>query len=104
MADISQRATIKTSRRLQAETERIRLDFLRTELELSSTFLAIAKSDRKRGLHGNSLQMAEAGYSTVKRFLSDAKHTKHFTDQEWRELTASMNRLRRRIDRFAKAA
>jgi len=89
--------------RLQAEANRNRIDFLRTELEMSFTLAGIAEIEQERGEpHAvQSLRDAETGYATLVRFLSDPKHSKHMTEQERLELAAGIERLRAKLDSLA---
>src|ERR1051325_7575758 len=89
---------------LQARTDQNRVDFLRTDLDLCFTFANVAETEY--GLGGReagdrSLADAEKGYGTIQRFLSDPKHAKRLTDEEQRELTARLARLRARLDQLS---
>ena len=89
--------------RLQAETNRNRIDFLRTELRTCFALASIVEAEQERGeQHAvQSLADAETGYATLIRFLSDPKHAKHITEQESMELKGGVERLRATLDRLA---
>ena len=82
------------------------MEFLRTELASCLTFASLAETERKIGNdeHANrTIADAEKAYATMEqRFLSDPKHAKHISDEEWRELTAGMERLRKTLDGLAR--
>ena len=88
-----------------AISNRNRIDFLRTELELCFTFASIAETEHKTGSpeHAKrSVADAEKGYTTLQHFLSDPKHARHIRDDERRELTAGLERLRKILDGLAR--
>jgi hypothetical protein len=89
--------------RLQAEANRARIDFLRTELETSNTLADVAEVEQGQGEShaAQALRDAETGYATLLRFMSDPKHSKHIPEQDRIELTAGMDRLRARLDSLA---
>lgn len=89
--------------RLQAEANRRRIEFLRTELEMSFTLASVAEVEQERGeLHAaQALRDAETGYATMVRFMSDPKHFHHMTEQERMELAAGLERLRAKLDSLA---
>ena len=68
----------------QAQSNQARIQFMQNDLTLCFTFATLAD--------------AEKGYATVQHFLSDPKHAKHIADDKRRELTASMEKLRERLD------
>jgi hypothetical protein len=88
--------------RLQAEANRNRIAFLRTELETSFTLASVAEAEQERGEpHAvQALADAETGYATLVRFLSDPNYSKHITEQESMELSAGIERLRAMLDRL----
>jgi hypothetical protein len=93
------------SERLQAESNRNRLDFLRAELETCSTLAKLAEFEQESGdpeHAARSLEHAETGYATLVRFMSDPKHAKHISDEQRRELRAEMERIRAVQDRLAR--
>ena len=89
--------------RLQAEANRNRIDFLRTELEMSFTLAGVAEVEQERGeSHATqALRDAETGYATLLRFMSDPKHSKHIIEQDRIELATGMERLRAKLDSLA---
>jgi hypothetical protein len=88
---------------LQTKSHEIRLDFLRTDLELCFTFVSLAETRGEAQSHEAARRYAahaEKGYSTILRFLSDPKHSKYFSYRELQELKAGMSQLRHRLDRL----
>jgi hypothetical protein len=86
---------------LQADSNRHRLDLIKTELALCFTFSTIAARKYETGSHesaAESIANAERAYETVIRFLSDPKHSKHLTGEERQDITAELERLRDRLD------
>lgn len=85
---------------LRAETERLRLDFIRTDLEVCLTFAAVAEtaySMRHREHGERTVASAENGYSTLLRFFSQAKG---LTPETERELPSKFKHLREQLDRL----
>ena len=90
-----------SSEDLQVESDRLRADFLRTDLELCFTFADVAEAKLKRGDHEGAEQAlsdAKKGHEAVGRFLSDPKHAKNLTTEELSEFTGGLERLRKRLD------
>jgi len=88
---------------LQARSHENRMTFLRTDLELCSTFAGLAEKSIAAGSHEEARRQighAEEGYSTILRFLSDPKHARHFSSSDIQELTAGVADLRQRLDRL----
>jgi hypothetical protein len=94
--------------RMQADVEKLknrairnRMDFLRTELGLSFTFVDLADTHYKAGAsekaHG-SIVSAEMAYSTMLRFMSDPEYANSISREERQELTAGLENLRKRLD------
>jgi hypothetical protein len=86
---------------LQAESNRHRLDLIKTELALCFTFSTIAARKYETGNHesaSQSMAKAEKAYKTVAQFLSDPKHSKHLTGGERQDIRAELERLRDRLD------
>ena len=86
---------------LKVNSDRIRIEFLRTELETGFTFATVAETERHIGDDAAAtrcLGHAEKAYSTLARFLSDPKHAKNIDDAQHRELTTGMERLREKLD------
>src|SRR2546422_366586 len=76
-------------------------DVLRTDVRLCFTFTDLAATSLKMGNREAAEQAiadAEKGYATVRGFLSDPKHSKHLTEEQIRDLTSELERLRKRID------
>jgi len=93
--------------RLREALDSRRVEFLRTELTLCFTFIRLADTEHKIGGREHAqgfIKDAEKGYSTLQRFLSDPKHNRHLTEDETRELSGEMHRLRGEIDRLKQAA
>jgi hypothetical protein len=81
---------------LVSETDRLRLEFLSTELELSMTFIRLAKFEFESGdrLHGQHL-LGEAGKAceVLRRFLADPRHARHLPEEEKRRLSDGVRQL-----------
>jgi hypothetical protein len=93
------------SERLQSESDRNRIDFLRAELETCSTLAKLAEFEQESGNPehaARSLEHAETAYATLVRFTSDPKHSKHITDEQSQELREEMKRIRATLDRLAR--
>ena len=87
--------------KLQAESDRHRLDLIKIELALCFTFSTIAvwkyeTEDTESA--AKSMANAEKAYDTVIQFLSDPKHSKHLTGEQTQDITAELERLRERLD------
>jgi hypothetical protein len=86
---------------LAAQTDQRRIEFLRTDLDLCFTIASLAETEFDLG-HTDAAEWSarnlEKDYATFRRFLSDPKHAKHITDEERRELTARLERLRAKLD------
>jgi hypothetical protein len=96
--------TANPSADLRSQSNKNRIDFLRTELDACFTFVSLAETERSIGNDEHakrSAANAEKAYATVQRFLSDPKHAKHINDQERQELTERMQQLRKKLDSFA---
>jgi hypothetical protein len=93
------------SAKLKAEFDSNRVNFLKTEVALGFTFAAVAARNYETGnpeFAERSMANSEKAYETVTRFLSDPKHLKHLTEEEVRDLTAELERLRERLDGLAR--
>jgi hypothetical protein len=87
--------------KLQVESDRHRLNLIRTELALCFTFSTIAARRYETGNQESaqtSMAKAEKAYETVLQILSDPKHFKHLTQEIIQETTGELERLRARID------
>jgi hypothetical protein len=87
--------------KLQAESDRHRVEFLKNELALCFTFSSIAARKYETGNQESaekSMANAERAYETVIHLLSDPKHSKHLTKETVQECTAELERLRQRLD------
>lgn len=85
---------------LHAETDRLRYQFLVSELDLCFTFAEIARTERDAGEHEHaerSLADARKGYDTVGYFLTDPKHTGHLTADQQSRLNERLEQLREAI-------
>lgn len=96
----SQIAPLPWYMELSAETDRLRIEFLRAELELSSTFVQIATAEFEGGNreHGQqSLLDARKSCETVTRFLADPKHSGHMTESQFQDLHKKLGDLEKNI-------
>jgi len=85
----------------RAATDRLRFEFLSTELKLCFTFLEVTRVELESGDREHarrSLEDAERAYQTVLRFLEDPKHAKHLTAEQFSMLRKKMHPLRKAID------
>ena len=81
---------------LEAATNRNRLDFLQSDLELCFTFADVAKTERQIGDRDAArrvLEKAETGYATIARFLADVENA----GQKY-EIAQKLAELRARLD------
>jgi hypothetical protein len=86
---------------LQVQSDLNRAGFLKTELSLAFTFSNIAATKYDGGNRTSaevSMGNSEKAYSTVIRFLSDPKHSKHLTAEETRDMRTELELLRGRLD------
>ena len=86
---------------LQAESDQHRLDFIKTELGLCFTFSIIAARKYETGNQESaekSMANAEKAYETVRKILSDRKHSTHLTEETIQESTWKLERLRDKLD------
>src|SRR4051812_8804354 len=86
---------------LEAELNRTRMEFLRSELATCFTLVRFAEAEHSTGDYlaaAQSVAHAEHGFSTLVHFLSDPKHAKHIDEDDWRELTAGMAELRVKLN------
>jgi len=80
-----------------------RVDFLKTDLSVCSTFLDLAATRLKMGNRKSAktaIANAEKGYKTLSRYLTDRKHSSHLTADQIREIKSEMKRLRERLNGF----
>jgi hypothetical protein len=78
--------------------EKLRLDFIRTDLEVCFTFVDIVKTEYAMGNLDHAertLAQAEKGYSTLCRLMAQTKGLQQETQNE---LQARIERLRERLD------
>jgi hypothetical protein len=95
--------------KLQAESDRHRLNLIRNELALCFTFSTIAvrkcETENKESAE-RSMANAERAYETVIQLLSDPKHSNRLTEETIQETREELERLRDRLDgilqRFSK--
>jgi hypothetical protein len=90
--------TFLESMRLKDEFERIRLDFIRTDLDLCLTLVTIVKTQYNKGNREHAvrtLAAAEKGYSDMLRFYSQVKG---LTVEREKEFQLKFNRLREQLD------
>ena len=77
------------------------LDFIKTELDLCFTFSTIAAQRYETGNQESaekSMANAEKAYETVRKILSDRKHSTHLTEETIQESTWKLERLRDKLD------
>src|SRR5215831_1139879 len=89
---------------LRSQSDNVRMEFLRTELAASFTFISLAETERSIGNDEHAKRAAadaEKAYAALQRFLTDPKHSKHVNDEERQELTERMVELREKLDSFA---
>ena len=89
---------------LQAQSDRTRIDFLRTDLQICFTFAALAETEFEAGERDNakrSLEDAEKGYATVSRFTTDPRHASHIPPEVLHELVTQLRQLREALDNLA---
>jgi hypothetical protein len=85
---------------LYAESDQLRIDFLRTDLAMCLTLTELAATRLQIGHEEAAKQTiaeAEKGYKTILGFLSDPKHSPHVTDEDRRELTTDLEKLRQSL-------
>jgi hypothetical protein len=85
---------------LRDQTEQVRLDFIRTDLEVCLTFAAVVETEYDMGNRDHAertLAEAEKGYSTLLGLLSQAKGLQLETENE---LHTRLKQLRERLDRL----
>ena len=88
------------SMRLRAETDQLRLDFIRTDLGVCLTFATVAETAYSMGHREHAkrtIASAEKGYSDMLRFFSQASG---MTAEVERELKSLFKQLRERLDRL----
>jgi hypothetical protein len=88
---------------LKPESNRHRLNFIRSELALCFTFSSIAVRKYETGNREAAekfMAYAEEAYETVIQFLSDPKHFEHLAGKEIEDMRSELDRLRERLDRI----
>ena len=83
---------------LRQATERLRIDFITTDLDLCLTLAKIAErrfQTSNRGHAERTLAEAEKGYSDMLRFFSQAREV---TPEAEKELQSKFRHLRERLD------
>ena len=86
------------SLRLRKEYERVRLDFIWTDLELCLTLATVVQTQYNMGNREHAertLAAAEKGYSDMLRFFSQAKG---LTVEREKEFQSKFDQLRERLD------
>ena len=84
--------------RLQAETEKARLDLINTDLDVCLTFAAMVETEHRLGNREHAeatLAKAEKGYSDMLRFFSQATG---MTAGVEKEIQSKFQQLRERLD------
>jgi hypothetical protein len=84
--------------RLRDDIERVRLDFIRADLQVCLTLTNVAETKYDLGnweQAARPIASAEKGYSTLLRLFSQAKH---LTPEAKKELQLAFKRLRERLD------
>jgi hypothetical protein len=87
--------------KLQADSDRHRVEFMKNELALCFTFSIIAARKYETGSQESadrSMAKAEKAYETVLKLLTDPKHSTHLTEEIIQETKGELERLRARID------
>lgn len=85
---------------LRDETEQVRLDFIRTDLQVCLTLTSVAETKYDLGNRehaARTIASAEKGYSSLLRFFSQAKN---LAPEAKKELQLTLKRLRERLDRL----
>jgi hypothetical protein len=86
---------------LRSELDQRRIDFLTADLQVCFTFAKVAATELKIGdpeAASTAIGHAEKGYKTIRRFLTDPKHTNHLTPDQARGFKAELKRLRKTLD------
>ena len=86
------------SLRLRKEYERVRLDFIWTDLELCLTLATVVQTQYNMGNREHAertLAAAEKGYSDMLRFFSQAKG---LTAEREKEFQSKFDQLREQLD------
>src|ERR1051326_7672100 len=84
-----------------AESDHLRIEFLKTELTTGFTLASLAETERHIGddeAAARCLALAETAYSMLVQFLSDPKHAMHIADAENRHLTTGTECVREKLD------
>lgn len=84
----------------QEKTDRARLNFIRTDLDVCLTFASVAETAYSMGHREHAertVASAEKGYTTLLRFFSQARR---LTPEVTNELQLTFKRLRERLDRL----
>jgi hypothetical protein len=90
---------------LSAKLDKSRLNFLKTEFDLCSTFLNLAATRLETGnaeAAGMAIANAEKAYQVLRRYLSDPKHISHLSADQLQDYRTELQRLRARLDAFSK--
>ena len=89
------------SANLQANLDRHRVEFMKSELALCVTFSTIAARKYETGNQESadrSMAIAEKAYETVLKILTDTKHSTHLTKETIQESRLELKRLRDTLD------
>lgn len=89
-------------KRLAVQSNRNRIEFLRTELQTCFTLIGLAETEQRSGNlehAARSISDANKAYATVIHFLSDPKHAKHITENERIELNSGLDRVQAHLDK-----
>jgi hypothetical protein len=84
--------------RLRDDIERVRLDFIRTDLQVCLTLASLAGTEYDCGNREHAERTtasAEKGYADMLRYFSQAKNP---TPEARKELQSTFKRLRERLD------
>lgn len=84
--------------KVRAEREQLRLDFIRTDLDLCLTFATVAETAYSMGHREHAertLTSAEKGYSDMLRFFSGSRN---LAPEVEKELQSKFQHLRERLD------
>jgi hypothetical protein len=88
---------------LRVKLDQGRLEFLRTDLDVSRTFADMAETEYELGhleAAWRSLEHGEQGYATLRKFLTDTNHTRHLTGDQLQELKTGIEKLKQQLDGF----
>jgi hypothetical protein len=92
---------ISSNPMLQAESDCQRIEFIKNDLAMCSTFTTLATMKYEAGNWNSaerSLGHAEGTYAALLPLVSDPTYAKHLTSQQVLDFTAELERLREKLD------